>query len=112
MSLTETLPAAPGASGALGPAPALVVKKKELFERVKSRASTVKGRDVRAVLDAALEELGAALVAGETLNVPPLGTVKVQKQRETNGAAVVVCRLRRRKGAGGDGKDPLAKAAE
>lgn len=87
------------------------LKKKELLERVKARATGVKGRDVRVVLDAVLEELGALLVDGKALNAQPLGTLKVQKRRETTGASVVVCRLRRAKPKSA-AKDPLAEAAE
>jgi nucleoid DNA-binding protein len=101
ISLSE---AKPGAAGD-------PLKKKELFERVKARATGVKGREVRQVLDAVLEELGLLLAAGEGLNAQPLGNLKVQKRRETNGADVVVCKLRRKKPKSG-GKDPLAEAAE
>jgi DNA-binding protein HU-alpha len=87
------------------------IKKKELFERVKARAAGVKGRDVRIVLDAVLEELGALLVEGKALNAQPLGILKVQKRREGTGASVVVCRLRRQKQKPA-AKDTLAEAAE
>ncbi|GKY87871.1 HU family DNA-binding protein [Sinisalibacter aestuarii] len=87
------------------------LKKKEFFERVKARSGDVKGRDVRLVLDAVLEELGTLLAEGEGLNAQPLGNLKVQKRRVTNGANVVVCKLRRKKAKIG-GKDPLAEAAE
>jgi hypothetical protein len=97
-----------------GDAPAPVrqaIKKKELFARVKARAGKVKGPDVRVVMDAVLEELGALLVEGETLAAQPLGTLKVQRHRALAGADVVVCKLRRKKPGGGE-KDPLAEAAE
>ncbi|OIP82706.1 MAG: hypothetical protein AUK37_08655 [Rhodobacterales bacterium CG2_30_65_12] len=104
--------AAPSAAGAEAPEQtATNLRKKELFARVKARASGVKGTDVRVVLDAVLEELGALLVEGNGLNAQPLGTLKVQRHRAISGADVVVCKLRRKKPASG-GTDPLAEAAE
>ena len=91
-----------------GPA---VVTKKELFTRVKARTGRVKGPEVRAVMDALLNEIGAALVAGETLKLPALGTMKVQRRKAQAGADVVVCKLNRKK-PGARAKDPLAKPAE
>ncbi|RME18950.1 MAG: hypothetical protein D6801_00045 [Alphaproteobacteria bacterium] len=88
-----------------------VLRKRDLFERVKARASGVKGSDVRTVLDAALEELGALMEAGDSLNAPPLGTLRIQKRNEKAGGMVLVAKLRR-KNRGGGGKDPLAEAAE
>ena len=87
------------------------LKKRELFERVKARAEGVKGKDVRVVMDAMLEELGLMLVEGKGLNARPLGTLKVQKHRTQPGADVVVCKLRRKK-PGAARKEPLADAAE
>lgn len=87
------------------------LRKKDLFERVKARADGVKGREVRVVLEAVLEELGGLLISGEALNVPPLGNIKVQRRRDQGGADVVVFKLRRKK-PGQGGKDPLAEAAE
>ena len=88
-----------------------VVTKKELFTRVKARTGRVKGPEVRAVMDALLNEVGAALVAGETLKVPALGTMKVQRRKAQAGADVVVCKLNRKK-PGAKARDPLAKPAE
>lgn len=89
----------------------ITLSKKALLERVKARAGQVRGRDVRVVLDAVLEELGGALAAGETLRVQPLGLLKVQRRKELARADLIVCKLRRKK-RGDDDKDPLAEAAE
>lgn len=92
-------------------AEATALKKRELFERVKARSAGVKGKDVRVVMDAMLEELGAVLVEGKGLNARPLGTLKVQKHNVQPGADVVVCKLRRKK-PGAAKKEPLAAAGE
>lgn len=103
--------AAPATTAVAPTAAPAVVTKKALFERVKAQASEVKGRDVRAVLDAVLQELGGALSAGETVKIPPMGVLKVQRRRDIPDGEIVVCRLRRRK-ASPTPKDPLAEAAE
>lgn len=58
---------------------------------------------VRALTDALLAELGRALSCGEDLVLPPLGKVRVSRQRTGKGGEVIVMRLRR-PGAG----DPAA----
>lgn len=88
-----------------------VVTKKELFTRLKARTPGVKGSDTRQVMEAMLNVLGEALVAGESIKAPPLGMVKVQRQKTAGGADMVVLKLRRKK-PNPDGKDPLAEAAE
>jgi len=101
---------APETPAAEAPAPKML-SKKELFERVKARTEQVKGRDVRAVMDVVLDEIGAALVAGETMKMRPLGVFKIQRHRELANGDLVICKLRRRKRPP-EGKDPLAEAAE
>ena len=93
------------------PEESTALKKRELFERVKARSHGVKGKDIRVVMDALLEELGAMLVEGKGLNARPLGTLKVQKHNVQPGADVVVCKLRRKK-PGVAKKEPLAGTAE
>ncbi len=89
----------------------VALSKGDLFARVKARTEGVRGRDIRMVIDAVLEELGAALVAGDSLKLPPLGTLKVQRNWESANADLAICKLRRKKpGAGGN--DPLAEPAE
>jgi DNA-binding protein HU-alpha len=88
-----------------------VVTKKELFTRLKARTPGVKGSDTRQVMEAMLDVLGEALVAGESIKAQPLGMVKVQRQKTAGGADMVVLKLRRKK-PNPDGKDPLAEAAE
>jgi len=101
------VPAKPDATP-LPDAMPLMVTKKELFTRVKARTGKIKGHDVRAVMDVLLDEVGAALVNGETLKLPSLGTMKVQRHKPQAKADVVVCKLNRKKPAA-KVKDPLAK---
>ncbi|MCI2398712.1 HU family DNA-binding protein [Aliiroseovarius subalbicans] len=84
--------------------------KKDLLERVAARAG-VRKNAARPIMEAMLEELGAALVRGETLKLQPLGVMKVTRQKDMPMANVVVAKLRRKKAQKGD-NDPLAEAAE
>jgi len=88
-----------------------LMTKKALFERVRKRAAGVKGSDARIVMDAVLEELGAAITQGEGVKIQPFGTLKVQRRKTLPDGDLVVCKLRRKKPAP-TGKDPLAEAAE
>lgn len=90
--------------------PITALTRKDLLARIAERTE-VKGRDARAVLDVALDEIGAALVRGEMVKVQPLGVMKVQRQKLGEGADRVICKLRR-KNDRGLGKDPLAPAAK
>lgn len=92
-------------------APGQVMTKKQLFARLKARTPGVKGSDTRQVMEAMLEELGAALVSGQGLKLQPLGMVKVQRQKAVGGGDMLVLKLRRKK-RGPDENDPLAEAAE
>ena len=69
------------------------LRKKEFLTRVARRAGS-KPNQVRAATEAALAELGAALLAGETVNLPGVGKVTVRKRTEKNGATHIVCKLR------------------
>lgn len=88
-----------------------IVNRRALFDRVKARSGKIKGRDVRMVMDAVLDELGESIVAGETVKIPALGVIKVRRKREMPGANMVVLKLRRKKRRP-EGNDPLAEAAE
>ncbi|MDE9450640.1 HU family DNA-binding protein [Aliiroseovarius sp. Z3] len=88
--------------------PEPVVKTKEMLARVATRTE-LRPNQVRDVYDAVLEELGAALVRGEKLRLPPLGTVKVNRQKTMPDADVVICKIRRNK-VSAKANDPLAPA--
>jgi DNA-binding protein HU-alpha len=70
------------------------VKLKTFLERVVAR-SGAKKNEARPVVEAVLDVLGEALHAGEELNLPPLGKIKVSRQKDTGGGEVLVVRLKR-----------------
>lgn len=76
------------------------LKKQELVERI-VKASGAKKKDVKLIVEAALGVLGDALSAGEELNLPPLGKMKVNRQRDEGNAEVLILKLRRGGGKGG-----------
>ncbi|RPE71745.1 DNA-binding protein [Pacificibacter maritimus] len=74
-----------------------VVKKKELIERV-SEASGVKRGLTKKVIESLLKEMGDILQDGGELNVPPLGKLSVNRQKEIANAFILIAKLRRPKG--------------
>lgn len=72
----------------------VVVRRKEMVARI-AASSGVKPNLIKSVLDSVLKELGDALFAGESLNLEPLGKLSVNRQRETEKAKIVICKLRR-----------------
>ncbi|MHA6268099.1 HU family DNA-binding protein [uncultured Aliiroseovarius sp.] len=87
-----------------------VVNKKAMLARVAARAN-VQPNKAREVYEAVLEELGDALLNGDTLKLPPLGTLKVNRQKELPNANIVICKLRRKKPSA-VATDPLAPTSE
>jgi nucleoid DNA-binding protein len=83
------------------------LKKKDMVERV-AAASGVKRADARAVLDAALALIGERLAAGDELQLPPLGRLRMLREKDNGRARIATLRLQV---AGEDeaGKDPLAE---
>ncbi len=76
-------------------APPALIRRKEFVERVAASTGLKRGV-VRAALDGILDEMGKALVAGEGLNLPPLGKITVNRARKVKGRDVLVCKLRRK----------------
>lgn len=87
-----------------------VVNKKLLLSRVAARTG-LRPNKTREIVEAVLEELGAALSDGEKLKLPPLGTLMVNRQKDVANGEVIICKLRRKKKTEDD-QDPLAPAAE
>ena len=71
------------------------LKRSDLLSAVAARSALPKS-ELRAVVELVLDELGTALSAGQDLALPPLGRVKVQRRKETDGAEVLSLRLRRK----------------
>ncbi len=66
---------------------------KDLIERVAS-ASEQNKKDVRLIVEATLAELGKALETGESLNLPPLGKVRIANQRSDDYGGSLENRMR------------------
>lgn len=94
-------------------APAKVVsqmKVKDLIERV-AVATDVNRKEVRVIVDAVLAELGKALEANESLNLPPFGRVRIANQKSDASGQMMTLKLRR----GGEkhsAKEALAEPSE
>ncbi|QQA41176.1 HU family DNA-binding protein [Pelagovum pacificum] len=72
------------------------LKKKDFIDRV-VELSGGKKRDVKPAVEAALAVLGDAIESGEELNLPPLGKVKINREKDLANAKVFICRIRRSK---------------
>lgn len=92
-------------------APAQLLKKRELVERVVERTG-VKKSDARQVVDAVLAEFGEALAGGRELSVPPLGRVAINREKQIPGGRVFVVKIRQKNiSATGSSKDGTEEAA-
>jgi nucleoid DNA-binding protein len=85
------------AGAAKHPYPAQVVQKKDFVDRVLAATGATKA-EARPIIEATLAQLGAALSAGETLAVPPLGRARVNLEKDQRGGDVITLRVRRRPG--------------
>ena len=87
---------------------------KDLVDRVSSTGD-FKKKDVRDIVEATLAELGRALEAGEVLNLPPFGKLRVGRSRDLANGSVMTLKLRRMPTKAGDkkaGMPGLADAGE
>lgn len=88
------------------------LKLKEFLARVEEQCQAPK-KTQREVTEAVLAVLGAALAAGEELNLPGLGRTKLVKSQERAGQTVLTVKVKnagQKKGPAG--KDPLADDEE
>jgi len=71
-----------------------LLRKPDLLNEVLARVD-VKKRDAKPVIEAALAIIGDALIAGDEVNLPPLGKLRVQKDKPLeNGAHALMVKLR------------------
>lgn len=87
---------------------------KELLDRV-ATATDLNKNKVRAIVEATLNELGKALQAGEGINLPQLGKIRIVNSREEDQGTIMTLKLRRMaaKPAGEIlGKEALAEVGE
>ena len=96
------------------PTAGATLRTRDLVARV-AEASGGKVKDLRPMIEATLRALGAALDAGETLQLPPLGKLTVTPAK-TEGATGPMKLKLRRPGTGpsekGEDKEGLAEAGE
>ena len=71
-----------------------ILKLRELVEQV-AAASGAKRKGLKEVVEATLAAMGAALSRGDELNLPPLGKLKVGRQKAMGEGEMIVIRLRR-----------------
>lgn len=92
------------------PGPAVpTLKLRDLIARVvEAKGGNKKG--VKDIVEATLEQLGAALAKGEDLNLPGLGKGRVARTTEKDGRTMMVLKLRSLGAA--KTKDPLAAPGE
>lgn len=74
------------------------LRAKDLVARV-AEATGGKVKDIKGVVEATLLQLGRALDAGEALNLPPLGKLKITPAKAEGGAGPMKLKLRRGAGA-------------
>ena len=80
-----------------------MLKKAEFIDRAVERGD-VKKRDAKPAIEAALAVLSEALIAGEELNLPPMGKMRVVKSKDIgDGARVLTLKLRTMKDGAGLG---------
>ena len=72
----------------------VALRVKDLVERV-SASGDFKKNDVRNIVEATLAELGRALEAGQQLNLPPFGKLRVGKSRDLANGTLITLKLRR-----------------
>jgi nucleoid DNA-binding protein len=87
---------------------------KELLDRV-ATATDLNKNKVRTIVEATLNELGKALEAGEGVNLPPLGKIRIVNTRSEEHGHILTLKLRRMtaKPAGETPvKEPLAVVGE
>lgn len=70
-----------------------VVRKPKFIERVVERAEMRK-RDVKPAAEATLAVLAEAIAAGEELVLPPLGKIRVSREKDVNNGTVYVVKIR------------------
>lgn len=84
------------------------LKKRILVDRV-TKHGDLKKKNVKPVVDAVLAVLAEALANGEDLNLPPLGKVKINKQKSVSGGQVLMLKLRTSAPTEKDGKDKASR---
>ncbi|MBW4708672.1 HU family DNA-binding protein [Roseobacter sp. YSTF-M11] len=69
------------------------MRKKELIDNVVARAG-IKKKDAKPVIEAMLAELGETLASGRSLILPPLGRLRINREKKLANGRVMVVKLR------------------
>ncbi|WP_223274698.1 HU family DNA-binding protein [Tateyamaria sp. syn59] len=72
-----------------------MMRKKELVEAVVAR-SGLKKKDVKPAVEATLAVLGEALKEGRSMNLEPMGKVKINREKKLASGRMMVARIRQR----------------
>lgn len=86
------------------------LKKKDFIDRAAGK-SGIRKSDAKAAIEATLATLAEALAAGQELVLPPLGKLKVAKEKHGKNGVQLVLKLNLTK-PDEPGAEPLAEAAE
>lgn len=70
------------------------MKKRELIKAVMAR-SGARQKLAKPVVEAMLAIMGETLAEGRELNLPPMGKIKIQRQKKVSGGIVSVLKMRR-----------------
>jgi DNA-binding protein len=89
----------------------VMLRKKDMLQRLSERTGMRKNQ-LKPVMEAVLAELGDALIKGESLNLPPLGKLSVNRSIAQEKADVVICKLRRAKALAVSGVPETAAETE
>lgn len=87
------------------------LRQRDLLEIV-TAASGVHRQSARPVIEATLLAIGAALDGGTDVIVPPLGKLRVKKQKGSGAERVLSVKIRRGAGRGADPAAPASAEAE
>jgi hypothetical protein len=91
-----------------------ILKKKDFMDRAIDK-SGIKKADAKAGIDAALAVLAEALANGDDLILPPLGKLKVTREKANPKGRILILRLQLIPAGASDvsgGSEPLAEAAD
>ncbi|MEM9637190.1 MAG: HU family DNA-binding protein [Pseudomonadota bacterium] len=87
------------------------LKKRELIEALTAQTG-LKRRDVRHVAEAMLATLGKALADGRSLNLPPMGKLRIRRSEGREQGQMLTCKMRLMNPAEKDAAAPLAEPVE
>ena len=97
----------PSVVNARAPRSGVQIKKKDFVDQVTAASGAKKG-DVRGIVDATLKVLSERLLAGDELTVPPLGKLRLLREKDNGKMRIATLRLQ----VAAEGERPPAPLAE